>query len=169
MGDYSGTILASGMNLDCYGNVTAINFYFIQLILCSWGTSLLAACEEAENCVSCIREELLGATWNGLSQPKEYSTSRDDSLSALIILGKELSFLADVNGGGSIKGSKVSWIQIGHQGKPHISLVEYALLELENPSCLVWHSNGERGGNGTDGRDQRKRGIFKNKKGNKQH
>lgn len=24
MGDYSGTILASGMNLDCYGNVTAI-------------------------------------------------------------------------------------------------------------------------------------------------
>lgn len=144
------------------------NFYFIQLILCSWGASLLAACEEAENCVSCIREELLGATRNGLSQPKEHFTSRNDSLSALIILGKEQSFLADVNGGGSIKGSKVSWIQIGQQGKPHISLVEYALLEVKNLPCLVWHSNSEKQGNGRDYRDQRKRRIFKNKKANKQ-
>lgn len=69
---------------------------------------MLAACEEAENCVSCIREELLGATPNGLSQLREHFPSRNDSLRALIIPRKELSFLADVNGGGSIKGSKVS-------------------------------------------------------------
>lgn len=50
--------------------------------------------------------------------------------------------------------------------KQHISLVEYALIEVKNPSCLVWHSNSEIQGNGRDDRDQRKRGRVKNRKAN---
>lgn len=67
-------------------------FYFILLILCSWGVSFLVICEEAENSVSCMREKLLGATQNGLSQFKEYFTSRSIH-SILIILGSQASWL----------------------------------------------------------------------------
>lgn len=84
--DYSCTILASGMNFDCYGNITDItsilfgSYFVLKEPLCLWSVRKLRT-------VSCIREKLLGAKRNGLSPFKEYSTSRSDWLSALIRLG----------------------------------------------------------------------------------
>lgn len=43
--DYSRTILASGMNFDCYGNATDITSILFISYFCSQGAFLLVVCE----------------------------------------------------------------------------------------------------------------------------